>query len=155
MKIIKSKLSDLILEYHAIGLGQFYFLKNIVVAEIHEGVHVDYNSSKEFISLVSDFYGTEKPFGYICNRINNFSISPLDFPKFNRSLPNLTIFGIVHNNHFDRMNYEIEKRFCNKPYKSFSDLYLAFNQVSNFVKNVAKRVDIIQGNAIVKNDPLN
>jgi hypothetical protein len=155
MKIIKSKLSDQILEYHAIGLGQFYFLKDIVVAEINEGVHVDFKASQESISVISDFYGTEKPIGYICNRINNFSISPLDYPKFINSLPNLTIFGIVHNNHFDRMNYEIEKRFCNRPYKAFTDLYSAFNQVSNFVKNVSKRVDIIKGNSIVKNDSIN
>ena len=155
MKIINSKLSDQILEYHAIGLGQFYFLKDIVVAEINEGVHVDFKASKEFISLISDFYRTEKPVGYICNRINNFSISPLDYPKLISSLPNLTIFGIIHNNHFDRMNYEIEKRFCNRPYKSFTDLYSAFNQVNNFVKNVSKRADIIKGNPIVKNDSIN
>ncbi len=155
MKFVKSKLSHQILEYHSISLGQFYFLKNIIVAEINEGVHVDFNASKEFISLIIDFYGTEKPIGYICNRVNNFSISPLDYPKFNRSLPNLTIFGIVHNNHFDRMNYEIEKRFCNKPYKAFSDLYTAFSQVSNFIINVSKRLDITKGKSIVENNPLN
>jgi len=126
-----------------------------VVAEINEGVHIDFQASKEFIPLISDFYGTEKPYGYICNRINNFSISPLDFPKLNRSLPNLIIFGIVHNNHFDRMNYKIEKRFCNKPYKSYSDLYSAFSQVSTFIKNVSKRVDLTLGKSKIENNPLN
>jgi len=155
MKIINSKLSDLILEKHSVALGQFYFLKNFVVAEINEGAHVDFKASKEFISLIIDFYGTEKPIGYICNRVNNFSLSPLDYPKFNKSLPNITIFGIVHNNHFDRMNYEIEKRFCNKPYKSFSDLYSAVSQVSNFVTNVSKRVDITQSDSIVEDNLLN
>lgn len=155
MKLFNSKLSDHIIEYHAIGLGQFFFLKNIVVAEINEGVHMDFQASKEFITLISDFYGTKKPFGYVCNRINNFSISPLDFPKFNKALPNLTIFGIVHNNHFDRMNYEIEKRFCNRPYKSYSDLYSALSQVESFIKNISKRVDITQGKSIVENNSLN
>ena len=152
MKILKSNISDKILEYHSVKHGQFYFLENLVVAEIKEGVHIDFNNSFEFLNLIIEFYGTEKPFGYICNRINNFSISPLDYPKFNESMPNLAMFGIVHNNHFDRMNYEIEKRFCTKPYKSYSDLYSAYNQVGIFVNNVAKRVKISkQNNLVLKN----
>lgn len=142
MKIINSEISKKIIEYHSIGLGQFYFLKNMVVAEINEGVHIDFKVSQEFIKLIIKFYGTDKPFGYICNRVNNFSISPLDFVKFNSAVPNLTIYGIVHNNHFDRMNFEIEKRFCNKPYNSYTDLYSAYNQVGIFIKNIDRRVEI-------------
>ncbi len=133
MKLIDSKLSGHIIESHEVKSGKLFFLKDIVIAEFNEGVHIDFDSSQDYISLIIDFYGNDRPFGYICNRINNFSISPLDYPKFNRTLTNLAMYGIVFNNHFDRRNFNIEKRFCNKPYKGYDDLYTAFNQVSIFV----------------------
>lgn len=140
MKFINSNLSNQVLESHTVKSGKLYFLKNIVVAEFNEGVHIDFNSSQEYIGLILDFYGDERPFGYICNRINDFSISPLDYPKFNRALNNLSIYGIVFNNRFDRINFNIEKRFCDKPYKGYNDLYTAFNQVSIFVNNTKKEL---------------
>lgn len=133
MKLIDSKLYSHIIESHKIKLGYIYFFKDVVVVEFNEGVHLDFNVSQEYIGLITDFYGQERPFGYISNRVNDFSISPLDYPKFNRALNNLAMYGIVNNNHFDRINYNIEKRFCDKPYKGYSDLYTAFNQVSIFV----------------------
>lgn len=133
MKLIDSKLSIQIIESHQVKSGELFFLKDIVIAEYNEGVHIDFNSSQEYISLIIDFYGNNRPFGYICNRINDFSVSPLDYPKFNSALKNLTMYGIVFNNHFDRINYNIEKRFCDKPYKGYNDLYSAFKQVSIFV----------------------
>ena len=144
MKLFDSKLSGNIIISHSIKSGKLYFLEDIVVAEFNEGVHIEFNSSQEYISLIIDFYGQERPFGYICNRVNDFSISPLDYPKFNRALNNLTMYGIVNNNHFDHMNCNIEKRFCDKPYKVYYDLYTAFNQVSFFVnKNKSEIVDNI------------
>lgn len=133
MKLIDSILSDLIIEKHTVSVGEIFFLEDVVIAEIKEGAHIDFNNSQEYIQIINHFYGTDKPFAYICNRINNFSISPLDYPKFNKALNNLSIYGIVHNNHFDRLNYEIEKRFCNKPFKSYSDLTSAFNQINIFL----------------------
>ena len=133
MKLIDSKLSGQIIESHTVNSGKLYFLKDIVIAEFNEGVHIDFDSSLDYIGLIVEFYGNDRPYGYICNRINNFSISPLDYPKFNRALNNLGIYGIVFNNHFDRINFNIEKRFCDKPYKGYNDLYTAFNQVSIFV----------------------
>ncbi len=117
MKLINSKLSSHVIESHTVKSGKLFFLKDMVVAEFNEGVHIDFDSSQEYIGLIIDFYGNDEPFGYICNRINKFSISPLDYPKFNRTLSNLAMYGIVFNNHFDRINYNIEKRFCDKPYK--------------------------------------
>ena len=147
MKLFHSKLSDRIIETHSVKSGKFYFLKDIVVAEFNEGVHIEFNSSQEYISLIIDFYGHERPFGYICNRINDFSISPLDYPKFNRVLYNLTVYGIVNNNHFDHINCSIEKRFCDKPYQVYTDLYTAYNQVSIFVNKT--KTEIVDNTLII------
>ncbi len=133
MKLIDSKISKHIIESHKVDSGELFFFKDIVIAEFNEGVHLDFNTSQEHIGLIIDFYGNDRLFGYICNRINDFSISPLDYPKFNRALSNLSMYGVVHKNHFGRINYNIEKRFCDKPYKGYNDLYTAFNQVSIFV----------------------
>lgn len=144
MKLINSNLFDHIIESYKVKVGEFYFLKDVVIAEINEGVHIDFNTSLEYLELIIDFYGKNEPFGYICNRVNNFSISPLDYPKFNNLLKNLSLYGIVHNNHFDRLNYDIEKRFCNKPYKSFSDLNTAYNQVNIFLN----KTELVQKNLL-------
>ena len=129
-----------IIDSHKVNSGKLYFLKDIVIAEFDEGVHIDFNTSQEHISHIIDFYGYERPFGYICNRINDFSISPQDYPKFNETLNNLGMYGIVNKNHLDSMNYNIEKQFCNKPFKGYYDLYTAYNQVSIFVKKIKKEL---------------
>lgn len=137
MKITNSKISKQIIETHRIELGEIHFLENLVVLEFDEGAHIDFNSSQEFLNLIIDFYGLEKQFGYITNRVNKFSVAPLDCSKFNTYLKNLTIFGNVAYSYLDNLNIDLEKRFCEIPYKGFNDIYSAVDWVNNYINKTS------------------
>lgn len=136
MKLINSTLSKSILKTYKIEVGEFHFFQNMVIAEINEGIHMDFEKSKEHIQLIQRFYGNRKPFGYVCNRVNTFSVSPLDYIKFNNALGNLEIYGIIHSNHFDKLNFDVEKRFCNKPFLAFNDVESAYKNINGYLEKL-------------------
>ncbi|WP_299887978.1 hypothetical protein [uncultured Lacinutrix sp.] len=135
MKIIESPLYNLVLETHNLDIGIFYFFNNIIISEIKEGVHIDLKNSKSFFETTNKFY-QDRPFVYISNRINKFSISPLDFAKFSFELNNVKAYSaIVYNSFFDKMNAEIEKRFSHIPFYIAINLEDAFNWSNNIVND--------------------
>jgi len=113
MKLVSSKLCDSVIEIHHLKIGgTFYFFDNLVIAEINEGAHIDFNTSQEFFEIAKSFFNNDKPFGYISNRIYNFSVSPLDFANYHLKLENIKAFcAITYGTYYGRMNIEIEKRF--------------------------------------------
>ena len=138
MKIVSSKLIGDVIETHDLKIGVFYFFDNMVIAEINEGAHIDFKSSIDFFKIANAFYGTEKPFGYISNRINKFSVSPIDFASSSSTLENIKSFcAITYNNHYDKMNIEIEKRFYTKPFFTTNEIEDAINWTNSILNNKA------------------
>jgi len=141
MKVINSSLFKDVKEIHHLLIGDFYFFENIVIAEIKEGVHIDSISSEPFFKLSNKFYSEKKAFGYISNRINQFSVSPLDFAQYSEKLDNVESFcAVCYSSHFDEMNVQIEKRFSQKPFNATSNLEEAFEWTSKIIsqtKNIS------------------
>jgi len=136
MKLVSSKLCDNVIEIHHLKIGTFYFFDNLVIAEIHEGIHIDFKSSQEFFRIAKVFFSNEKPFGFISNRINNFSVSPLDFANYNLKLENIKAFcAITYGNYYDKMNIEIEKRFYTEPFYSTNEIEDAVNWTTSMINN--------------------
>lgn len=139
MRLINLEIHHLVIETHKLKIGTFYFLDNIVIAEINEGVHLDFKSSEDFFKAAHAFFGTTKPFGYISNRINKFSVSPVDFANYSLKLENIKSFcAITYNNYYDNMNIEIEKRFYTKPFYSTTTINDAIDWTRNVLNNTNK-----------------
>ncbi len=134
MTFINSQLKEKVIISHEVKIGKLYFLENIVFSEIKEGKHLSIKSANEYLSLISEFYGSTKPFGYVSNRINTFSIEALDFPKFTNILKNLKVFVAVSYSHFDKMNMEIERQFCKVPYHGAENIIESYNYVNDYLK---------------------
>ncbi|WP_452224677.1 hypothetical protein [Lacinutrix chionoecetis] len=135
MKIVDSPLFECVKETHHLSIGDFYFLKNAIIAEIREGVHIDLESSQEFFEIANSYYN--KPFGYVSNRINQFSVSPMDFANYSVEIENIISFcAVLYDNRFDQMNVQIEKRFSHKPfhivYKIADAISWTNNNIANF-----------------------
>lgn len=131
---ISTKKSDLVPEIIDVfqnEIGTLYFLKNIVISEINDGVHINYSTSLKVFEAIKSFYIDCESFGYISNRINDYSITPLDFGKFHDHFPNLKVFATVTYSELNKMNTDLEKRFCKVPYKNFTDLISAKQWVIN------------------------
>lgn len=130
MKVEASPLSGKILKKDKTKLGELYFFENFVVSEIYEGSHVDIKSAQEVFKIIDSVYGENTPFGYISNRVNKFSISLLDSKKINSEMSsNLSYYCSVTYNHIDKMNADLEKKFCPRPFMNFSDLQSCVNWI--------------------------
>ncbi len=101
-------------------IANIYFYKRMVVVEAHEGVTLSFKTG--FATLLHGLrIGGFKPFIYIANRINSYSVSPMDYKYLNKIKP-LRGIAIVSDTESARNNAELEKNFCSKPLEIFETL---------------------------------
>ncbi|AXO79427.1 hypothetical protein DZC78_03180 [Olleya aquimaris] len=134
MKTINSQLAGQVKDVYLSKFGTFYILEDVIISEINEGEHLTIENAQELLNCIHIYYGKNKKFAYISNRVNNYSIEVLDYPKINQLLPNLELFAIISYSHFDKMNISIEKQFCKIPYKGFSTIKKAYKFANQFLE---------------------
>jgi len=120
--VTETALNDEIIEIYKHDIGVLYFFENRVISEINEGEHVSIPKAKRLVEAINLFFDGNKSYGYISNRINDFSVSPLDFSNFKLFLKNINSYSRVTYNNYRNESMNLEKRFCKIPYKEFSSL---------------------------------
>lgn len=136
MLTLDSKLSKQVKKTSSIGIGNLYFFNDIVISEFKEGAHITYETAQDLISSIRDYFGTSKPFGFISNMVNSYSLNPTDSLRFKEELKNLTAYGVVSYTQAGRLNAEIENNFCDNQNICFDDLYEAAGKVYIKVKQL-------------------
>jgi len=134
MTLIESQLKQKIITSKDSKIGTLHFLENMVISEIKEGMHLSFKSSYNYLRQIADFYGDNKPYGFISNRVNTFSIEALDFPKFINILTHLKVYAAISYSHFDKMNMEIERQFCRVHYKDFETIMDSYHYVNKYLQ---------------------
>lgn len=135
MKVLESKLRSQLLKTEILPFGELHFFKNVIISEINNGAHIDADKYIDLIILLAEFYGTEKSFGFISNRVNNYSISPVEISKIN-TLDNISASSTITYSDSDTKTAKFEHSFCKIKLKNnFSDLYLGYNWVNELVTN--------------------
>lgn len=119
---------------HNLEIGTFKFYKNIMLGEINEGMHVDFNSTLVPIQLCHQIY-KQAPIIYISNRINSYSIDPVSFYEAIQIIPNLIGFAIVTQNQRRQTLACLEKLFMQKPIDVFAEMADAFTWGTNLLKH--------------------
>jgi len=109
------------------------FYEHFVITEMHEGIDLDENIVDVMIQFAIDFYG-KKPFGYISNRVNSYSVNPVIYFKISK-IDNLAAFAVVSTKMIVTYNVQIEKAFMTRPYELFDNLDEAVNWVKQLVNN--------------------
>ena len=117
--------SQLIAE-HRLEIGNFQFYTNIIVGEFAEGVHVTRLNALKPIQLAQKTYEDNRPFVYISNRLNSYSIDPVGYTEVVGMFPNFKGFAIVSQNKYRRMLAAVEKLFIKKPISVFHNIEEAF-----------------------------
>ncbi|WP_034045097.1 hypothetical protein [Wocania ichthyoenteri] len=135
MKIIDSDFSNHIMKSVKKDLGDIFFFNHIAVIEFNEGVHVDINNSTEIFDEINAYFGSEKPFGVIANRINSYSVKLLDADLFRGKVKNLCTYAVVSYNLAGKMNADIENSFCLSDNISYDSIKDAINNVHDKIKN--------------------
>ena len=133
MNVIDSNLYKEVIETHKFSVGNFYIFENTVIAEINEGMHVNLESAQDGIKAIYNYFGTNKPFGYLSNRINNYSLDALDYKKHHALFPNLLLYGAICYSGNNRMNLDLEKQFCKVPFLGFKNITEAYNYVNKYI----------------------
>ena len=125
--------SPKLIDSQNVKLGKLYFFENFTITEFKEGVHINSNNFDECVRLINDFY-KEKPFGFIANRTNSYSLDLNDAKEFNNSFPNLKAYAVVCNTLFGKGVFEIENRFFNYNREIFKNIEDAILWVQNTLK---------------------
>lgn len=105
------------------NLGEVYLFDNYIITNFNEGVDIDYANFNEVRDIIKNHF-EERPFGFIADRKNSYSINLNDANRFNNSFPNLKAYAIVVYNSLTERVFEIENRFFTfnrQAFKSIED----------------------------------
>ncbi len=113
------------------SFGEFYFCEKFYLAEIYEGMHLDYYIlSSLMIELVS-YYGKNRKIGFISNRINAYSLDPHLYNRIDKEFDMIVASAFVVYSDISFMNASIEKRFSKNSIKRCLSLDEAVEWILN------------------------
>lgn len=122
MKVENSNIKDKIEDIHVSEHGVYYFFKDFIVAEIHQGVIYTWESAQDVIVAAKKHYGEKPNVCYITNRVNKYSVNPTDWLKFFATKNELNGYAIVSYTKNGWVNALIEKMFLKTRVERFDNL---------------------------------
>lgn len=117
---------------HKFPYGEFFFLSNIIVSEIAEGIIFDWAKGKNILDLGLAHYGKFAQVHFISNRIHDFSVRSQDWPKFINFQPHIITYCIVNYGKPGMTNLLFEKIFFRSQIHHFDNLRSALEFVKKF-----------------------
>lgn len=93
---------------------------SIAIVEIEEGVAVSSKNGLETFERLLSIIGG-KPWVYISNRVNSYSLDPNDYRHLNEIIT-LKGIGVIQYEKSIKTALELEKMFIKKPFKTFDDI---------------------------------
>ncbi|TYC10118.1 hypothetical protein ES677_12160 [Bizionia gelidisalsuginis] len=121
------------IENNSLEFCKLTFYEYYVVSIIKEGIVLTSDLSLKITAVILNFY-QDKPFVYITDRKNNYSVDPLIYKRTSQAT-NLLAFCIVTQNHFNESNVEIERLFLKKPLKVLTSVVEAKNWATLIYNN--------------------
>jgi len=103
-----------------------------VVVVVNEGINISLKHNDVLIDVTKTYF-SKKPFIYITNRINSYSVDPKIYLE-TAKIKNLKGLAVVSNNYKAKGNAQIEKMFFNKPFEIFANLENAFSWADDILK---------------------
>lgn len=135
MIITNSKLKNKNCIRVKVELGTIYLFDNYVITNFNEGVDINYDNFYDAGMIIKDhFFG--RPFGYIANRQNSYSINLNDARVFNQEFPNLKAYAVVVYNTLTERVFEIENHFFETQRNHFKGLESAVDWVKAVLSEV-------------------
>jgi hypothetical protein len=105
--------------------GTFYFFESYLISEIDEGIVFSGKEAIDIFNIALEFYdGNKRPeqFVYLSNRINNYSVKPVDWLDFDYMGSLMVGYGIVDDRKRAKLNAQIEEQFVPCEFGVFDDL---------------------------------
>ncbi|RDY59906.1 hypothetical protein [Flagellimonas nanhaiensis] len=102
--------------------GIFYFFDGLVISEIGEGVVFNWGMAKKIIDIAYEVIGRDTPIAYISNRVNNYSVVPIDWLKFYKNRHQLEFYSVVAHSKSGFSSIVLERMFFRNNIRQFSNL---------------------------------
>lgn len=125
MKIEDSVIASQYLKKLEIPFGNFYIFEKFVVGEVHDGVSFSYKDANILLNAVENYFGKDDlEMSYISNRVNSYSVYPLDWLKFYNSkyTNKLKKVAYVSYTKVSATNVILESFYLTKKTKRFTSL---------------------------------
>ncbi|MFC0604406.1 hypothetical protein [Winogradskyella pulchriflava] len=119
-------------DFHKTNIGDLYFFKDFFIAELNEGINITFENFYEASILIKKYY-EDRPFGFISNRKNSYSIDVNDANLYQEAFPNLKAYAIVVYSSLSERIYEIENHFFKFNRKAFKTLDEAIDWVEGIL----------------------
>ncbi|WP_374959665.1 hypothetical protein [Gilvibacter sp.] len=100
----------------------FYFLDNIIISEIAQGVTYSLEKAYPMIEMAKQIYGADAEVGYISNRVHQYAVKPRDWMRFFKDNSCVKAVGLVSYTPVGLTNILFEKVFIPTSTKRFSSL---------------------------------
>lgn len=123
---IKTFKTEVPIAEHELEIGHLMLYPNIVVGEIKEGMHIAYENFNIASQILAEEYKGTRPFIYISNRTNSYSMDPVAYKDLLALVPNLKGFAVVAKSKRRRMMSNLERIFIKKPMRVFETMDEAF-----------------------------
>ena len=104
------------------SFGTFFFLDKIIISELNEGIHFDWQKIEQVISAVAEHYGGNFKIAFLSNKINSYSIEPHLWLRFYKEYNFIIASAIVTYNEIGFNNATLEKHFSRTSVKRCNTL---------------------------------
>lgn len=136
LTVLDSPLSKNVQATYCLDIGDFHFFNNFIIAEFKQGAYVSFEDFSEIYDLCEEFYDS-KPYGFISNRVNSFSVNLLDIIKHREKTKSLSAYAVVTYKQNTKRMLAIEDHYFNSKRMRFNSLIEATNWV------IAKKLNAI------------
>ncbi|WP_179377220.1 hypothetical protein [Winogradskyella wichelsiae] len=109
-------------------IGKVFLYENFIVTEFDEGADISFDNFNEVSEIILLSY-RDKPFGFIANRTNSYSIKLNDAFACSKAYKNLKAYAIIAYSDLTENIIEIEDYFFKFNRKTFRDFENAINWV--------------------------
>ncbi|REE07906.1 hypothetical protein [Winogradskyella pacifica] len=119
---------------YKLKLGTVYIYSNFLVSEFDEGADITFKNFDELAFIIKTHF-EDRPFGFIANRKNSYSINLNDAKIFNETFKNLKAYAIIVYSNLTERIIEIESHFFKFNRKVFKDFENAIDWIENSLAN--------------------
>ncbi|EGV42788.1 hypothetical protein BZARG_2991 [Bizionia argentinensis JUB59] len=121
------------LKHHKVvfPFATYYLCDRFLIAEHNEEVHFDWDKIQQTSEFLIEFYGPNCKIGHIANRVNNYSIDPNLWRKFNKEYGFIIASAIAVYDDFAYRNATLEKQFSSNSIKRCTSLEEAIFWMQN------------------------
>ncbi len=114
--------------------GRVWFLENILIAELDEGILFDVENNRKLLEIGSETF-RDQPYGYISNRKNSYAVNPMVYIE-SANAPYLRAIAVVSKSDICKQNAVLERQFYkeNNHFEVFSELEEAIDWMKSHLR---------------------